>query len=325
MAVRMVDREMQSYPSRRTMVDSTHMTWCELPEVLIQDLQGTTYLEVPRESLYEFANPVRLPEGYDESWACSREVFHGNSSDMEYGQNDNPDSDDGYFAELERRENRVVYDTGAASDVVFVPIRMPSPRSPADPTFDADSDDDTQAGLPDLVEVDAAEVVHQPSMVHHAERLRVVYRGSVAQSSSDQPIPNSYLWPSMYGAIANVTSAPITTALSSADAELFSLAHAMGSVPVLGIAEIPIIETDSDRDPDGYEGDREEEDAHRQWHRENDEYMHLTRGQSSSSGIDVVTQTDFVPVLVPLRLLRGPPASPSSHPHVFAFLGQEID
>ena len=41
------------------MVDLTHSTWFELPEILIQDLQATTYLDVPRECLCEFANPVR--------------------------------------------------------------------------------------------------------------------------------------------------------------------------------------------------------------------------------------------------------------------------
>ena len=51
--------------------------------------------------------------------------------------------------------------------------------------------------------------------------------------------------------------------------------------------------------------------------------MHLTRtqvaGQQSSSSADAATQTEFVPVLVPLRLLRGPPATEASHPEVYEY------
>ena len=32
---------------------------------------------------------------------------------------------------------------------------------------------------------------------------------------------------------------------------------------------------------------------------------------------NVATQTEFVPVLVPLRLLRGTPATEATHPHVY--------
>ena len=92
MAGRSSDGEMLSTPVRRIMVDATHSAgagnWCELPDILIQEFQGTTYLEVPREFLYEFANLVRLPEGYDESWACQRD-WHADcddSSDAGYGQ-----------------------------------------------------------------------------------------------------------------------------------------------------------------------------------------------------------------------------------------------
>lgn len=70
------DEELLSTPFRRIMVDAVHSagsgSWCELPDVLIQDIHGTTYLAAPREFRYEFANPVRLPEAYDESWACQR-------------------------------------------------------------------------------------------------------------------------------------------------------------------------------------------------------------------------------------------------------------
>ena len=112
----------------------------------------------------------------------------------------------------------------------------------------------------------------------------------------------------MHGAIAsiNFTDAqfPIATAQSTFDAELFSLAHAMGTVPVLGLAENHPSSSDGDRDPEGYEADRDEADGHRQWQREDDEYMHLARGQSSSSStsVNVATQTDFVQVLFPLGL-----------------------
>ena len=189
----------------------------------------------------------------------------------------------------------------------------------------ADSDDETASGLLDLLEVEDAQVVHEHSMVHRAERLRVVYRGSVAQSSSDPPIPNSYLWSSIHGAIASISYTdalqPIATALSTSDAELFSLAHAMGAVPVLGLAENRPSSSKGDRDPDGYEGDRDEQDEHRRWHRGNDEYMHLTRGQSSSSStsVSVATQTDFVQVLFPIGMLIGPRAQPYSHPHAFNY------
>ena len=106
-------------------------------------------------------------------------------------------------------------------------IQMNNPEGPADPTFDASSGDETEAGMPELIPVQEAEVVHQPSMVSVAERIRVVYRGSVAQSSYEAPLPNTYLWSSMHGLLADHTMSPVRTALSSTDAELFALAHLM--------------------------------------------------------------------------------------------------
>ena len=240
-----------------------------------------------------------------------------------------------------------VADTGAASDVVFEPslpppadalltvsplnssseeeLQMPNLGSPADPTFDADSDDDTMAGLPELIGVDAAEVQNQPSMVHVAERLRVVYRGSVAQSSYEPPLPNSYLWSSMHGSIAENVMSPVSTALSSTDAELFALAHSMGATPVLGIIET-IPESDPDNSDNEFEVDATEADEHLRSHCETDEYLHLTRMQQTATSSDVATQTEFVPVLVPLRLLRGPPATAATNPEVYEFFdGEEID
>ena len=136
------------------------------------------------------------------------------------------------------------------------------------------------AGLHELIGVDAAEVEHQPSMVHVAERLRVVYRRSVAQSSYEPPLPNSYLWSAMQGSIAENVMSPVNTALSSTDAELFALAHSMGATPVLGIIET-IPESDPENSENEFEVDTTEADEHIRWHRENDEYLHLTRMQQA--------------------------------------------
>ena len=96
-----------------------------------------------------------------------------------------------------------------------------------------------------------------------------------------------------------------------------------GSVPIFGIAETAD-EDNEDRDSNGYEGDRDETNETRQWHRENDDYLHLTRGQghssSSSTGVNASTQTDFVQVFFQIGMLSGPMDAPYTHTHVSAYL-----
>ena len=373
------DEEMIALPIRRLMYDAKHEAgygWdLELPPVLIQDMSGTTYLEIPREFLYEFMNPDRLPEEYmhEAGWWCQRDWQEDcGSSDADYGQNYDYDSEDQEIQRLravaagempaDSYTRGPVFDTGAATDVAQIPprvrappmavssvksssddeIQMQDPENPAvlaDPTYDASSGDDTATRLPELMAVDHAEVIHHPFMNAAAERIRVVYRGSVAQSSSDIPLPNTYLWSSMHGSLANHAISPVRTALSSSDAELFALATAMRRIPLLGIEENRIgDDTDSvsaaDDDEDRWVGDPAELEAHRRWHEENDEYLPLRRQQLEreaelfgpqppTDANDVATQTEFVPVLEPLRRLRGQPATPATHPDVYELLEDE--
>ena len=101
--------------------------------------------------------------------------------------------------------------------------------------------DDETGSMPELEAVEEAQVVHEDSMVRTTERLRLVFRGSIAQSSSEPPLPSSFRWSSTHGAIASITYSdaqfPIATALSSADAVIYALSQSMGQAPMVGIAE----------------------------------------------------------------------------------------
>ena len=113
---------------------------------------------------------------------------------------------------------------------------------------------------------------------------------------------------------------------------------------LIGIEENTIGDADDSgsapESEDRWVGYPAEVEAHRRWHEENDEYLPLLRQQRemeqrifglvdyapqpASSSNDVATQTDFVPVLEPLRRLRGQSATASTHPEVYAFL-EEAD
>ena len=123
------------------------------------------------------------------------------------------------------------------------------------------------------------------------------------------------------------------------EAELFALATSMRRIPLLGIEENRIgHDTDSvseaDDDEDRWVGDPAELEAHRRWHEENDKYLPLRRQQLEreaelfgpqppTTANNVATQTEFVPVLEPLRRLHGPPATPATNPEVYEFLEEE--
>ena len=94
----------------------------------------------------------------------------------------------------------------------------------------------------------------------------------------------------------------------------------------------------SDSDPTyayhEFEGYVFDADAHRRWqHMEamerevdnHEEQMHAMSQQPGAS-TDVASQTDFVPVLVPLRLLRSPPVTEATRPDVYEYFdGDEIN
>ena len=120
---RMIDIESGSYSSRVYVADAAHGAWCEdVPSVIYVEPFGTAYLEIPHAEAYEWWN--QLPIGFDEAWACSPNHFYGDSSDMEYGQNEHP-----YYSTGDDLED-VIVDTGAANDVV--PTYTPTGPMPAD-------------------------------------------------------------------------------------------------------------------------------------------------------------------------------------------------